>query len=83
MDNNELELWWASLPVKRKEEIARKGLTKMSNGDSFDESKAVYPACTKWWEALSQERKEWIYAHCTNRHGYVRSEWTDANPYGD
>ena len=24
-----------------------------------------------------------ISDHCTNRHGYVRSEWTDANPYGD
>lgn len=83
MDNNELELWWSSLPVSRKEEIARKGLTKLSSGAPIDESEVVYPACTRWWSSLTPERKEWIYAHCTNRHGYVRAEWTDANPYGD
>ncbi len=83
MDINELELWWASLPVTRKEEIAKKGLTKGFANHSFDEAEVRYPACTRWWESLTPERKEWIYAHCTNRHGYVRSEWTDANPYGD
>lgn len=83
MDINELELWWASLPVARKEEIARKGIAKGSGSDSFNESDVTYPACSRWWLSLSNEKKEWIHAHCTNRHGYVRSEWTDANPYGD
>ena len=44
MDINELELWWASLPVTRKEEIAKKGLTKGFANHSFDEAEVRYPA---------------------------------------
>ena len=58
MENVDLEIWWSSLPVSEKERIARKGLSK--DGDP-DESKACYPACTVWWNALEQERKEFIY----------------------
>ena len=60
MENVDLEIWWSSLPVSEKERIARKGLSKA--GDP-DESKACYPACTVWWNALEQERKEFIYKH--------------------
>lgn len=83
MGNIDYELWWSSLPVKEKERIARKGLSKASPDGNIDESLVWYPACTKWWEDLPIERKAFIYGHCSVKHGDVLREWDDANPYGD
>ena len=71
----ELETWWASLSIAQKERIAGKG--------SSDETMHHYPACTAWWISIDESLRDKIYAHCTNRHGYVVKEWDDANPYGD
>ena len=68
-----LELWWASLPVSEKERIA----TKASG------QPVTYPGCTAWWNALEQKVKEKIHEHCVARHGDILREWDSANPYGD
>ena len=80
MSNTDLEIWWASLPVKEKERIARKGLMKAG---VTDETLSFYPACTRWWESLDVERKNSIKTHCEASHGDIVREWDDANPYGD
>ena len=80
MAYSDLDNWWASLPVHEKERIARKALTKAGIDD---ESLACYPACTRWWEALAEDRKLWIKQHCEAAHGDVQKAWDDANPYGD
>lgn len=76
----DLEIWWASLPVKEKERIALKGLQKAGVKDP---SKSYYPACSAWWVSLPHERREAIKAHCEAAHGDIVREWDDANPYGD
>ena len=80
MENVDLGIWWASLPVTEKERIALKGLRK--TGDP-DESKAQYPACTAWWNTLDAERQDFIYKHCVVAHGDELREWKEQNPYGD
>ena len=80
MSNTDLETWWASLPVKEKERIARKGLMKAGVTDA---NLSYYPACTRWWESLDVERKNSIKTHCEASHGDIVREWDDANPYGD
>ena len=82
MNKGELEIWWSSLSVPQKERIARKGMTKAAGGD-VDESLILYPACTCWWNGLSEERKVRIHDHCVGHHGYLLKDWDDANPYGD
>ena len=69
MHAEELEIWWSSLSVAQKERIARKGLTKASPDGKVDESLVVYPACTRWWNSLEENRKAKIHDHCVNRHG--------------
>ena len=81
MENVDLEIWWSSLPVSEKERIALKGLKKAD--PEADEAQAYYPACTVWWNALEQERKEFIYKHCVLAHGDELREWKEQNPYGD
>ena len=83
MHAQELEIWWSSLSVAQKERIARKALTKESPDGKVDESLVQYPACTRWWLGLGQDRKMKIHDHCIDRHGYLLNEWNDADPYGD
>ena len=83
MTNEELNIWWSSLPIAEKERIARKGLSKQSPDGSVDEQAAIYPGCTRWWDSLEVERKESIHAHCVARHGDALKEWREQNPYGD
>jgi hypothetical protein len=52
MTNEELNIWWSSLPIAEKERIARKGLSKQSPDGSVDEQSAIYPGCTRWWDSL-------------------------------
>lgn len=78
--NVDLEIWWSSLPISEKERIARKGMTKTG---TLDESLVTYPACTRWWQALEDNRKKFIYAHCVAIHGDELKEWKEGNPYGD
>ena len=83
MRNVEFEKWWSSLTIAQKERIARKGLSKTSENGVFDESLVQYPACSKWWSELDDQRKSFIYSHCVDTHGYLLKEWNDADPYGD
>lgn len=83
MQIQELESWWASLPVAQKERIARKGISKASADGKATEEQYQYPACTAWWNALDVMRKQAIHDHCVDRHGYLQAEWNEANPYGD
>lgn len=80
---NEYELWWSSLPIKEKERIARKGIEKSSKGADIAPESYRYPACTVWWESLTDARKFRIFDHCVNRHGLELRDWDEANPYGD
>ena len=80
MSNTELEIWWASLPVKEKERIAKKGQAKAGLTES---ALWQYPACSAWWNGLDVEKKNKIKAHCEAAHGDFVREWDDANPYGD
>ena len=83
MQYGELEMWWASLTVAQKERIARKALSKASPDGKADESQVLYPACTRWWNTLDEERRQTIHDHCVGRHGYLMKEWNEADPYGD
>ncbi len=83
MQYGELEMWWASLTVAQKERIARKGLSKASPDGQADPAQYQYPACTRWWNALPEERRQIIHDHCVGRHGYLLKEWNEADPYGD
>ena len=83
MHNDELEIWWASLSISQKERIAQKGLSKASPDGTVDLDQVRYPACTRWWNGLPDDRKQFIHAHCASHHGYLQKEWDDANPYGD
>lgn len=81
--HGEFEIWWSSLAVTQKERIARKALTKAAADGVVDEEQVRYPACTRWWNTLDEERKRTIHDHCVDRHGYLLPEWDNANPYGD
>ena len=83
MHNSELEIWWSSLAISQKERIARKAAGKASPDGTVDESQVLYPACTRWWNALPESRKQEIHDHCADRHGYLLQDWNDATPYGD
>ena len=83
MPHNDLDIWWTSLPIKHKERIARKAVKKASPDGTVDESKVQYPACTSWWNSLSDNRKLEIHDHCVDRHGYLLPEWNEAAPYDD
>lgn len=83
MTNEELNIWWSSLPIAEKERIARKGQGKESPDGTVDETSVLYPACTRWWEGLEAGRKEFIHDHCVARHGDELKEWKEQNPYGD
>ena len=83
MVNNELEIWWSSLPIRQKERIARKAARKASGNETVDESLIQYPACTRWWNSLSDEKRLEIHDHCVDRHGYLLPDWNEASPYGD
>lgn len=85
MDKREIEIWWSSLPIVEKERIARKGLAKQlgKEEEEVKDDDVRYPACTRWWEALEWERREWIYGHCVAHHGDELKEWKEGNPYGD
>jgi len=82
MSAQELEIWWASLTIAQKERVACKGLTKASPDKTVDPSEYRYPACSRWWNGLDEEKKETIHDHCTRHHGYLVSEWNEADPYG-
>ena len=83
MKKKELEIWWSSLTIAQKERIARKGLTKASPDGKVDEELVRYPACTRWWNSLEEERQQTIHDHCVDAHDYLLQEWNDAKPYGD
>lgn len=71
---NELDTWWASLKVVEKEHIA----TKATRKDSGDETIEVkYPECSRWWLSISEERKQAIHDHCTDKHGLLLPEWKE------
>lgn len=67
--------WWAGLTIGQKERIARKAAqeTGMSVG-------TTYPACSRWWMTLSEERKTTICDHCTDRHGYLLADDKKGKP---
>lgn len=67
--------WWASLTIAQKERVA--GRIVANEQTESPRPSVVYPACTAIWMALPDERKEWIYDHCTNAHGLVIDDWTE------
>ena len=83
MQKDDLAIWWASLTIAQKERIARKGQSKNTPDRVVDEDKVRYPACTTWWNGLSDAEKVKIHDHCVDRHSYLLHEWNDADPYGD
>ena len=83
MNTSELEMWWSSLTIAQKERIAHKALKKAAHGGQFSEEDATYPGCSRWWCSLDAEAQTRIHDHCETHHGYVMSEWNDADPYGD
>ena len=83
MEKIDFDAWWASLPISRKERIARKALSKANPGQAVDESTVLYPACTVWWGSIDDKQREAIYDHCTNRHGDLQQDWQEGDPYGD
>lgn len=58
--------WWAGLTIGQKERIARKAASEQNI-----QMQTVYPACSRWWIALDEERKTEIHNHC--------AETTDIN----
>ncbi len=77
----ELDRWWASLPIAHKERIAGKAQKKVFG--TVDPSKVEYPACSVWWNSLTEDHKQRIHDHCVDRHGYLLPEWNEGTPYGD
>ncbi len=82
-NDNDVQVWWASLSVSQKERIAGKGLRKASPDGVVDPALIQYPACSVWWNSLDDEARARIYDHCVSRHGYLQQEWNEADPYGD
>jgi len=70
---NELDIWWSSLKITEKERIA----TKAAKKEGKDVDVVRYPECTRWWMSIPDERKQEIYAHCTDVHGLLLPEWQE------
>ena len=69
----DLDKWWSSLTITQKERIATKAARKAG-----DESADIhYPACSAWWNAIDDERRQWIYTHCTDTHGLLLPIWNE------
>ena len=66
-----LDDWWIQLTITEKERIAGK-LFKDDN---------KYPKCTAHWLALSDEIKQKIHDHVTDKHGHVMTEFTEGVTY--
>jgi len=77
MTIQELDNWFCSLPVKRKEHISVKVYLK----EGKDPKEALYPNCTDVWLGLEPKRKESIYHHCTDDHGDWIQEGGDGHIY--
>ena len=66
--------WWASLTITQKERIARKASSKAAI--PFETS---YPACSRWWMTLEEDKKQGIHDHCTDRHGYLLPDFQEGH----
>jgi len=64
--------WWAGLTIDQKERIARKAASKAGI-----QMETAYPACSRWWISLDEERKAQIHEHCTDRHGYLLPDYQE------
>ena len=67
METSDLDNWWVSLTTARKNRIASKVM-----GRAVD-----YPQCTEVWQGLSEERKQAIHDHCSDKHGYFVEAWQE------
>ena len=74
MDEKELETWWASLTVEQKERIAGKIVSKQTDGAV---TTCNYPECSRVWNDLPLERRQAIYEHCTDDHGFLLHKWRE------
>lgn len=68
---NELDRWWCNLTTERKNRIASK----------VGGCNVGYPACTSVWLGLSDERKQAIHDHCTDKHGYFVDPWSEGRTF--
>lgn len=68
-----VDIWWSSLTIVQKERIAAKAAEKEGNKDAD----VTYPACTRWWNSITEERRQWIYDHCTDKHGLLLAKWKE------
>ncbi|MBQ0035008.1 MAG: hypothetical protein KBS77_06910 [Bacteroidales bacterium] len=64
--------WWAGLTIDQKERIAKKAAK-----DYGQQLEVAYPACSRWWVTLPEEKKQAIHDHCTDRHGYLMPEFKE------
>ena len=78
MDERKLEIWWSSLTISQKERIGGKIMSKQTEGKV---NTALYPECSRVWNALSIEQKQAIYDHCTDDHGYLLQEWKEGRAF--
>lgn len=67
MGTSDLDSWWSSLTTERKCRIASK----------VGGCNVGYPACTSLWLGLTDERKQAIHDHCTDKHGYFVEAWQE------
>lgn len=68
-----LNIWWSSLTIAQKERIATKAAKKEGN----ENADIRYPECSKWWISISEEQRQWIYDHCTDKHGMLLTKWKE------
>lgn len=68
--------WWAGLTIAQKERIATKARSK-SQPAGTPVVPVLYPMCSTWWNSLDEEHKTWLHDHCSDRHGYILTEWTE------
>lgn len=68
---SDLDRWWCNLTTERKNRIASK-VARTNVG---------YPACTSLWLGLSDERKQAIHEHCTDKHGYFIDPWSEGKTF--
>ena len=71
MEITELDSWWSSLTTERKSHIASKVM-----GRTVD-----YPESTEVWQDLSDERKQAIHDHCTDKHGFFVDPWSEGKVF--
>ena len=69
----DLDKWWSSLTISQYERIATKAAKKEGN----ENAEVHYPACSQWWNAITEERRLWIYNHCTDQHGLLLPIWNE------